>query len=306
MYRVEVRGQPASVPRELVFRLAPDRPMGAKEAAVQRIVAELGYPTPAVRLVGSDGHLDGVWSVMDFATGTPPLGNLDGLAALRNGPGLFARLPVQLAETMTELHALDPVPVTAAVREAAPTVAWSIDELLDAYGDGAEALGRDDLVAAVDALRHGRPEEECVVICHGDLHPFNLLIDDDRHLTVIDWTAAIRAAPAYDVAFTAMLLANPPLAAPGPLGAVLRFVGTRIANRFIASYGRLAPDSDLGQLDWYRALHGVRLILTALSHEDRHGPFDADHPFGALVPAAVSAITVTTHVPIERPRLAAS
>jgi aminoglycoside phosphotransferase (APT) family kinase protein len=92
-----------------VFRIAPNAAIGAKEVAVQQAVSELGFPTPAVRLSRPhDAPLGGSWSVMDFAAGSSPLGDLNGFAALRRGIGLFGRLPKQLATPMANLHALDP------------------------------------------------------------------------------------------------------------------------------------------------------------------------------------------------------
>jgi aminoglycoside phosphotransferase (APT) family kinase protein len=158
-------------------------------------------------------------------------------------------------------------------------------------------LGRPDLAEAVRKLGDRRPPERATVICHGDLHPFNLHATGDGAITVIDWTAAIRAEPAYDVAFTAMLLANPPLDAPGPLGAVTNWVGTRRARRFVARYQSIAPGHELGAMDWYRALHGTRILIEAAGIEARNEPCGA-HPFGALVPAASSTATAFTRTPI--------
>ena len=294
MYRLHLEGQPQGVPSDVVFRIAPDAAMGAKELAVQGAIAQLGFPTPEVRLSRpSDDELGGIWSVTDFASGNSPLGDLNGLAALRRAPRLFASLPAQLAKPMSDLHALDPESASSAVEAAAPTVAWRVDDLLEHFESTAEVLGRSDLVGAVRALAQRRHPEGATVICHGDLHPFNLLIDDADHVSVIDWTAAIRAEPAYDVAFTAMLLATPPLDAPGPLGAVIGWVGARLARRFVAKYSTLAPDHDLGALDWYRALHGARILLEAAALEARGGS-GAGHPFYALVPAAGSALQTVT------------
>jgi aminoglycoside phosphotransferase (APT) family kinase protein len=296
MFRLHLDGQPSSVPSDLVFRIAPDAAMGAKELAVQRSVADLGFPTPALQLCGpADDDLGGSWSVMDFAPGTPPLGNLNGIAAVRRAPALFTRLPIQLAAAMAGLHALDPEPVGAAVGAAAPTVAWRVEDLFGHFEAGAEVLGRLDLAVAVRRLADRRPPESATVICHGDLHPFNLLVDHGD-VTVIDWTGAIRAEPAFDVAFTTMLLANPPLDAPRPLDTIIRGVGSHLARRFVARYRALAPSHDLGGLDWYRALHGARILVEAASQKARHDA--GGHPFGALIPAATSALRAVTGAPI--------
>lgn len=295
MYRLHLEGQPRVVPSDVVFRIAPDAAMGAKELAVQQTVAELGFSTPQVRLTRpADAELGGAWSVMDFATGAPPLGDLSGIAALRRAPALFARLPGQLARPMAALHALDPEPVSAAVDAAAPTVAWRVEQLLEHFESAAAVLGRPDLAAAVRSLTACRPSEGTTVICHGDLHPFNLLVSNDGDVTVVDWTAAIRAEPVYDVAFTAMLLANPPLDAPGPLGAAIGWVGARLARRFVARYRTIGPQHDLSALDWYGALHGTRILIEAASLEARHEPDASGHPFAALIPAAASALSGVT------------
>ncbi len=91
-----------------------------------------------------------------------------------------------------------------------------------------------------------------------------------------------------------MLLANPPLDASGPLRAVIRGVGARLARRFVAHYRAIAPHRDLRALDWYSALHGVRILIEAASLEGRHGPGAGRHPFEALVPAAESAVRAVT------------
>jgi aminoglycoside phosphotransferase (APT) family kinase protein len=298
MYRLRLEGQPAPVPSDVVFRIAPDAAMGAKELVVQRTVADLGYPTPHVRLSGpADVELGGTWSVMDFAAGSPPLGDLNGLAAIRRAPRLFGRLPQQLAAPMARLHDLDPEPVTSAVDAAAPSVAWSVGALLEHFETAADGLGRGDLTSAIRILISRRPAEGVTVVCHGDLHPFNLLVRDGGDITVIDWTAAIRADPAYDVAFTAMLVANPPLHAPGPLGSIIRRIGAALARRFIVRYQDLAPHHDLSALDWYRALHSARILIEAASIEARSGSTEG-HPFGALLPAATAALRNATGTPL--------
>jgi aminoglycoside phosphotransferase (APT) family kinase protein len=290
MYRVQVEGQPDPVPSDLVVRIAPDPVMAAKETAVQRALADLGYPTPRVWLErAEDATLGGSWAVMDFVAGCSPLGDLDGAAALRRAPALFARLPRVLAEPMAHLHAVDPDLVSTAVAQVAPDAAWDIEALLGHFERGAAALDRHDLVVAVRQIGEQRPREGTTVVCHGDLHPFNVLVHDDT-VTVLDWTASIRAEPAYDVAFTALLLAHPPLAATGVLDAVIGRVGRSLARRFVRTYRTLTIHEDVGPLDWYTALHGARVLIEGASlGADVHG-----HPFELLAPAAIAAIARVT------------
>jgi aminoglycoside phosphotransferase (APT) family kinase protein len=197
---------------------------------------------------------------------------------------------------MASLHALDPEPTSQAVTAAAPTVAWGVGELLEHFAAAAEVLGHREIQHAVEVLGDRRPTEGRTVICHGDLHPFNVLVDDSR-TTVIDWTAAVRAEPAYDAAFTTLLLANPPLQAPRPLETVIGSVGRLLARRFTDDYRRLAPTSDLSPVGWYQGLHGTRLLLDATAQQT-----DAGHPFAALAGAAASAVRAATGVEVTAAR----
>lgn len=297
MYRLRVIGQPASVPNDLVLRIAPDDAMGAKEVAVQRTVASQGFPTPPIHLFGpADDDLDGAWTVMDFAEGSSPLSDLDGFGALRSARRLLRDLPRVLATAMAGLHALDPDPTTAAIADAAPTVAWRVGDLLQHFEAVASTIERADLMRVVQTLAATRPAGDARVICHGDLHPFNLLVDAGGRTTIVDWTGAICAQPAYDVAFTALLLANPPLDAPGPLSAVIARVGRVLSRRFIAAYRSLAPEADLDPVGWYQGLHGARILLDAAAYEAVHGAGRDGHPFAALVPAATAAVGAATGV----------
>lgn len=283
MYRLRVEGQPPGVPGDLVFRIAPDAAMGAKEIAVQQAVATLGYPTPTIRYARTDDVDEGgPWSIMDFSVGAPPLSDLNGLAALRRAAALFRQLPMQLATPMAALHALDPQSVTTAVTANAPTVAWDIQTLLSHFEAGASSLDRPDLVAIVQALAARRPDPTAEVVCHGDLHPFNLLVADSGATTVLDWTGAILAEPAFDLAYTSMLLATPPLAAPRPLDSIIGRIGDNLSRRFVTSYQTLSPGADLTRLDWYRALHGARMLIELAAIEATRPDAVAAHPFNAL------------------------
>ena len=298
MYRVPVSGQPTGVAPELVVRLAPHRAMGAKEAEVQQAIAGAGFPTPPVWLSAPDEVRGGWWSVMDFSPGTPLLAGLDGLAAIRRAPELLRTLPVQLATAASALHRLDPAPVSAAVGTAAPTVAWTTAEVIDQLRLGAEAVQRADVVAALEHLALDQPSSGREVVCHGDLHPFNVL-ECDGDLVVLDWTGAVLADPCFDVAFTELLLANPPLPLPAPLRPVGRAVGRRLARGFVAAYAGASPHTDLGPLPWFRAVHCARVLVEAERLRTAHGPSGGGHPFVALAPVAARCLEVTSGVAID-------
>lgn len=292
MFRVELTGQPAEVPAQLVLRIAPDPAMGAKELAVQEVVAAQGYPTPRIHARGVDAA-GRPWALMDFVDGRPPLDGLDGLAAVRRAPRLLGSLPSEMAIALARLHRLDPEPVTAAVRASAPSVAWQVDDLLGHFEAGARVLDRTELAGAIVRLADRRPPEAATVVCHGDFHPFNLLADGDRNTTVIDWTGALCAEPAFDLAFTVLLLSNPPLDAHGVLGSVVHAAGGVMARRFLARYRSANPSADLANLEWYRALHSARILVENARREATAGP-GSRHPFATMVDPASAALDAAT------------
>jgi aminoglycoside phosphotransferase (APT) family kinase protein len=299
MFRVQVSGQPDGVPGDVVVRLAPHRTMGAKEAEVQRAVAGQGLLTPKVWVSRPDEARGGWWSVMDFSPGRPLLAGLDGVAALRRAPSLLRTLPSQLAQTAAAVHRVDPAPVTTAVRRAAPEAAWSARDNLEHLRLGAAAAGRTDLAAALGELGGRLPDDaNREVVCHGDLHPFNVL-DGDGGLVVLDWTGAVVADPCFDVAFTELLLANPPLVLPGPLAPVGRRAGCLLARRFVAAYTRANPGISLAPLSWYRALHSARVLVEVENRRAQHGPDAGGHPFTLLAPVAAAHLATATGIDVR-------
>jgi aminoglycoside phosphotransferase (APT) family kinase protein len=299
---LRLTGTPEGVPDDVVLRVVPDAEMGAKEVAVQAALAEAGAPTPRVHLSGpAGGPLGDAWAVMDLAAGDPLLAGLDGAATLRNLPRILARLPAQLADTMSAVHHIDPAPVVQRVRSVAPAVALTVDELWPHLRSGAELTGRQHLVDAVDALAVQLPPQGDVVLCHGDFHPFNLLHDGGR-ISVVDWTGALVAPPAYDVAFTRLLLRYPPLAAPPALRPVIGAGARMLARRFVRHYRQANPTADLTYLDWYTGLHAARVLIDLATWHNTGDARAIDHPWTLIAPGAVTELTRITGIGPTRPQ----
>jgi aminoglycoside phosphotransferase (APT) family kinase protein len=279
MWTLTLDNRGPRLPERVVLRLSPDPQLAAWETAVQRIAAEMEYPTPAVIAFGDSTDATRFWSVMEHASGQPLLAGLSGISALTKLPQLARRLPDQLASVMAQLHALDP---TAAEQELSEIRRGrdGIDGLLDHYAVTAERIGNSPIARAVDHLVATRPPTERLVICHGDLHPFNVL-QHNGELAVLDWTAAQIADPAYDVAFTALLLSNPPLTAPRAVRPIIQTAARSLSKRFIRSYNTASRTAiDDSQLHWHTALQSIRVLIDvaqwrALGTIDNH----AGHPW---------------------------
>jgi len=256
-------GAPPEWGGPLVARVMPDPATAAKETAFQRAVAVQGYPTPRVHAAGGpDDGIDGqAYLVMDFAPGRPLLAGLDGVRALGQLPSLARRLPATLAGALAQLHRLDPAPVITGL-DAAGLQPPSLPAMLTHLEDTATTLGRSDLAASAAWLANRPSEEDAVVVCHGDMHPFNVLVDDAGGITVLDWSAALLAPATYDLGFTSLLLAEPPLTFPAPLRPLVRRAGRALSNRFVATYERASSVTvDRDVLAWNQAVICLRALV---------------------------------------------
>jgi aminoglycoside phosphotransferase (APT) family kinase protein len=285
---------------ELVLRVMPDDAAAAKETVIHQGVVAQGYPAPTIRLAGTrDLGLGGPFLLMDVGPGRPLLADLDGPAALRRLPSVVRALPAVLGDAMATLHRLDPRPIRDALIELRGTAAWDADAVLGHLVDAATRSGVEDLVAPAAWLDRHRPATHATAVCHGDLHPFNILTDRDRWC-VLDWTGALIADPAYDVAFTGFLVSHPPLHAPGLLRPVIAAGGRHIGRRFLHEYEqRAGVEIDRRVLAWYTTLHALRMALD-LERWRRDGSIAerSGHPWLALEPVIRHALA-TPEEPAE-------
>lgn len=288
MYAVELADAPPHLSGPLVARIMPDPATAAFETAVQRHVHHHGLPVPAIRAAsGPTAELDRAWTLMDHAPGHPLLTGLTASSALRNAHTLARRLPDTLAEATARLH-------------HCPTVSHHLDDhrdrgdirsFLQRIADQANDVGRGDLAASAHRLAERAPATR--VICHGDLHPFNLLADAE-HWTLLDWSAAVIADPHYDLAFTTLLLAHPPLGGPAPVRAIATKIGNRLSLRFLRTYSRLTGTAvDSQRLAWARTAHALRAMteLATWEHEDVLAD-RRDHPWLTLRPLFESQLAI--------------
>lgn len=254
---------PAGWTGPLVARVMPDPATAAKETVFQAAVADQNYATP--RVLASGGPAEGVvgraFMVMTLAEGQPLLAGLDGIGALAKLPKLARQLPGTLAGVLAALHRLDPAPIELGL-DAAGVARPDLDTMLESLRTTADALGRADLAGVATWLQANRPVDEAVVVCHGDMHPFNMLVDDQGQATVLDWSAAMLAPGTYDLGFTSLVLASPPLVVPRPLRPVVSAAGRALSRRFVRAYERATGSRvDPGSLAWHQGVVCVRALV---------------------------------------------
>jgi aminoglycoside phosphotransferase (APT) family kinase protein len=288
---------------ELVARVMPDPLVAAKETAIQSVVADAGVPTPRVRASGGpDDGLGRAFMVMDHADGVPLLAGLDDVGGLLGAPRRLWRMPDVLASVMAALHMVDPVPIRARLASV-DGVATTVPEMLDNMRSSSVRIARSDLVDVAQWLIDNPCASAPDVVCHGDVHPFNVLNDVGGQVTLLDWSAAVLAPRAYDVAFTSFMLADAPIGVPRPMRGLVRAAGRRLAARFVRRYHHHSGTTvDPVAIEWHSAVVALRaLVEVAGWAHDQVADARAGHPWLLSTDAfatqlhAVSGVTVRAH-----------
>ena len=157
--------------------------------------------------------------------------------------------------------------------------------------------GFDELLTWLD---RGRPALTPAVVCHGDIHPFNMLMTADDSFYVLDWTNANLCRREFDVGFTAALLQCAPIDVPSvakkPLGALTG----ALARRFIDTYRRMAP-INLDVVEWFEVLQYGRCLAAVATTSTDDAIIGGSHPFRISAPAMIRQLRIITGVQIVLP-----
>jgi spectinomycin phosphotransferase len=253
VYRIETSdGQPR------FLKVRARRGFSAPSLAVPRRLADLGLPHILAPLQTVTGAL---WAdVGEFALSLYPLingrsGGKTGLSAehWRTLGALMRR--VHSAPLPTELSRLiSREAFVPSRRDLLPALEAAVDRQPadDSAAGEFAALWRarsaeihvvvDRADALADRLRHAPPEP---VLCHADMHPWNVLIDGAEQLWLLDWDETILAPKECDLMF-----------AVGGIGG--DGVSPDTTSAFLAGYGDAAVDPVA--LAYYRYARAVQDI----------------------------------------------
>jgi aminoglycoside phosphotransferase (APT) family kinase protein len=301
IFRFQLAHGPPGFDGPLVLRLAHDDHDVAREAIVQDGVARAGYPAPAVLLHGPRNGLRAPFIVTPLVPGI----EFDQMLSLRTALPLFRRLPAQLAGTMADLHDVPTAPITDELARAG----WTAERLgsVGVLADVAALAAERDEPSVAPGLRwlHAHiPDFAPAVVCHGDLHPLNLLFDGDRISAVLDWELARLADPAYDVARTVTLLAMAPYPMKKPVRRLVQPITRRLANSFVSHYRKRRALDD-ASLHWHEALHVLRTLTITLAGQRQPEGNRLRRTAEVWLPVApylCTRFTALTGVPIANPR----
>jgi Ser/Thr protein kinase RdoA (MazF antagonist) len=214
----------------------PDR-MAEVEAEVARRVLSVYDAAPGCDgFVRAGGRAAIVYERIDGPT-------MDG--RLRTHPWQIGRLGRRLGELHAGMHERQ----GTGFREQRPA-------LHDAIERAEQVLPRDLAAAAhrrVDELPTGSR------LCHGDLHPGNVLLGP--RLVVIDWENVRAGNPAADVARSVFLLGDSamPDSLPGPMATLAGAIRRAVTRAYLAGYRSVRPLDSAELTAWRLPILAARL-----------------------------------------------
>jgi aminoglycoside phosphotransferase (APT) family kinase protein len=252
-YRLQLRGPvPEAFRRPLALRVydgVQGAPRLRREFAVQKRLAELGYPVARPLLLEEDlGFLGGPFLLMEWVDGETLLNLLRwNYLALWTGP-------LRLGEAHAWLHRLP--------LEGFPCPQGSfLDRRLGELESFAADHNLRDLAPGVAWLGERRPPEpEAPSLLHLDFHPGNVLMQRGRCAAVLDWAEFDVGDRHADVA-DALLMIDCARVDDSPPWERLVFPIGRGMTRwgYTAAYRRLAP-LDPARLHYYRGWAALRRL----------------------------------------------
>lgn len=298
LYTFRLAQAPPELSGGLVLRVMPASDEEARrEATAQAAVAAAGFSAPRVHFHGGRNNgLGFPYIVMSHVAGGTPRAGLSWSEK--------ARLPMLLAETLARLHALDAQPFAQALAGAGwPLQTIGLDAALAGLAERTAPLATDGYAAGLAWLNSHRPAPGPRAVCHGDLHPLNLLIADGRVSSLLDWSHALLADPEYDIAYAAQLLAWWPLTGSRlQRGLLKHLLGRPAAWQFIRTYQGLRP-FDADRYLWHEALHAFRLLVRVA--RARAGitlpALSPRHPWELVAADARSAFETRTGISVVLP-----
>ncbi|MEV4873512.1 phosphotransferase family protein [Streptomyces syringium] len=229
-----------------------------REHRVISALRDTAVPVPeAIALCEDEDVLGSPFYVMEFVTGTP-YRTAEQLAAL--GPARTREVVLGLADTLVDLHAVDPD--TVGLGDFGRPEGF-LERQLRRWGKQLEA-SRNRELAGIDELREALgtalPQSPAPTVVHGDYRLDNVLIGaDGTARAVLDWEMSTLGDPLTDLGLLMMYSEQRPV--PGsPISTTRDAPGhpepAEIVERYAARSGR-----DVSALPWYTAFAYFKLAV---------------------------------------------
>jgi aminoglycoside phosphotransferase (APT) family kinase protein len=278
-------GAPPEYSCDLVLRLMPQADQGVRvtrEAATHAALVAEGFPAPRVLMMSADpAALGRPFLIMERLEGDHMFANIFG----RNGRiGRITGLSRTLADVQLRLHDVPGDCLhTSARKFGLDRAIFTVDGVIQRLAWHSERAGLTSLVASAAWLAENRPAPAMAeVICHGDLHPLNVVMAGDELSGVVDWSQAIAAEPAYDVAATRVLMQFGPVDVAAWLRPVVDRARAIPIRRYLRFY-RAARPFDERNMAYYESLRVFFALVDAgTTLPGRPNAWGAPHTLAAL------------------------
>ena len=227
-----------------------------REKAAQNALVELGYPAPRVLFASTDAApLGGAFLIMERLSGKPlPEVRMLGMARI-------------VAELQASLHDLDANAfLRALARDGLAPQSFTFEAHLEQLANRVGRFSLDGLAPGIEWLVQRRPVPGgSHAVCHGDLHPYNILMAADRVTGVLDWPHAVVADAELDVASTLIIFKLVPMEV-SDLSAPIRWLANAARPLLVAAYlrdYRRRRQLDRGKLAYYEAAACMKALVKA-------------------------------------------
>lgn len=264
------------------------------ETVVQNTLAGMGYPAPEVMASELDPDiLGGPFMVMRRVPGQTLAHEAEGLGAGRSLtervrllfslPSILGGIIEQWVDMQIRLHQLSAGTLLQAVTAAGIDIqAVTFEGQLARLGTAAERYALSGLEPALAWLRDHRPPPAQAAICHGDFHPLNVMMDGEHLSGVIDWSQAVLAEPAFDIAATRVILRFPNLGEPPWARWPLHWARRLVVHRYTCAYRAARPFAtrNLAFFEAMRVLHA--LAVAGTTPPSPRDPWNRPHTLAAL------------------------
>lgn len=278
-------GAPPDWQGDLILRLMAHARLAERvrrEAATHDALIGAGFAAPRVLRAETDvAPLGRPFLIMQRVAGD----NMATHIAVR-GSRLrrIARAPRVLASAQVQLHGVPGEALRdSARRHSVDPQAFTLEGEVRRLGARITESGLSGLGPGAAWLeRHRPPPAEPEVICHGDYHPLNVMMDGESLSGVIDWSQAVIAEPAFDVAATRVILRFPHLGEPRWARAPLRLARAVFLRSYTRAYRNARPFDarNLGYFEAMRVLHA--LAVAGETPPSPRDPWNQPHTLAAL------------------------
>jgi len=247
IYRFQLSNAPEEISQPLVLRLFRDTAQGYstglayKEGTIQNILLQNNYPTARAHIICEDMNLIGEeFIVMDFMRGKPML---EAVA--------INKIPDMLAAAHVKLHKINPSSFIESLKKSRVSKVWYDGTVfVDIW---ITSRNVNWLKPGLKWINENEPKVRNSAICHGDFHPFNILVDNGEISAVLDWSSARIGDLERDIASTKNILTT-----FGP-SVVPEIDYVSFTDEYLASYSERSH-ADLEKVQYYEAVHCINIL----------------------------------------------